>query len=325
MFADTILEVDHLSKHFPVKRGIVFQRLVGAIQAVDDVSFVIRRGETLGLVGESGCGKSTLGRTILQLYRPTAGKVLYLDTDLTTLRGTKLRSIRRHLQIIFQDPYASLDPRMSIGRIIAAPLVIHGIGNSTERTNRVYQLLELVGLSPTQVHCYPHEFSGGQRQRVAVARALALEPAFIVCDEPISSLDVSIQAQIVNLLGELRDRLNLTYLFISHDLSMIRYISDRVAVMYLGKLVELAPRDDLYSHPLHPYTKALLSAVPIPNPIQERQRSRIVLGGDVPNPANPPDGCRFHTRCPVALNICGSDEPQMRQISHGHWVSCHMT
>jgi oligopeptide transport system ATP-binding protein len=323
MSVDTILEVDHLSKHFPVKRGIVFQRLVGAIQAVDDVSFKIHRGETLGLVGESGCGKSTLGRTILQLYRPTAGKVLYRDTDLTMLRGNRLRSIRRHLQIIFQDPYASLDPRMSIGRIIAAPLVIHGIGNSTERTDRVHQLLELVGLNPTQVYCYPHEFSGGQRQRIAVARALALEPAFIVCDEPISSLDVSIQAQIVNLLGELRDRLNLTYLFISHDLSMIRYISDRVAVMYLGRLVELAPRDDLYSHPLHPYTKALLSAVPIPNPIQERQRNRIVLGGDVPNPANPPDGCRFHTRCPAALHICCSDEPQMRQISHGHWVSCH--
>jgi len=302
----------------------VIQRQVGAVQAVDNVSFEIRKGETLGLVGESGCGKSTTGRTILQLYRPTAGKVYYGDMDLTTLKGEALRRMRRNMQMIFQDPYASLNPRLTVGAIIAEPLEVHGIGNARERRERVQELLQLVGMSPHFVNRYPHEFSGGQRQRIGVARALALQPEFIVCDEPISALDVSIQAQVVNLLEELQATFGLTYLFIAHDLSMVRHISDRTAVMYLGKVVELATRDELYSHPLHPYTQALLSAVPIPDPLKEAKRQRIILEGDVPSPANPPRGCRFHPRCPLAVDVCKEVEPEWREVAPDHWVACHL-
>ncbi len=321
---NVLVRVEHLTKHFPITRGLIIQRVVGAVQAVDDVSFDIKRGETLGLVGESGCGKSTTGRTILQLYRPTAGKVYYGDKELTALKGEELRRQRRNMQIIFQDPYASLDPRMTVGNIISEPLEVHSIGNASERRERVQELLRLVGLNPYFVNRYPHEFSGGQRQRIGIARALALQPEFIVLDEPISALDVSIQAQVVNLLEDLQERFGLTYLFIAHDLSMVRHISDRTAVMYLGKIVELAPRDELYGEPLHPYTQALLSAVPIPDPVKERQRQRIILEGDVPSPVNPPRGCRFHTRCPLAVDVCREVVPEWREASPGHWVSCHL-
>lgn len=319
-----LVRLENLTKHFPITRGIVVQRQVGAIQAVDKISFEIRKGETLGLVGESGCGKSTAGRTILQLYRPTSGKVYFKDEDLTTVQGDQLRRIRRDMQIIFQDPYASLNPRMTVGNIIAEPLEVHRIGSARERKERVRELLRLVGLNPYFINRYPHEFSGGQRQRIGVARALALQPEFIVCDEPISALDVSIQAQVVNLLEELQEKFGLTYLFIAHDLSMVRHISDRTAVMYLGKIVELADRDELYNNPLHPYTQALLSAVPIPDPIKERKRERIILTGDVPSPANPPSACRFHTRCPLAVDVCSQIEPEWREVVHDHWVACHL-
>ena len=320
----SLIRVERLSKHFPIKRGGIIQRKVGSIQAVEDVTFTIFRGETLGLVGESGCGKSTLGRTILQLYRPTSGKVFFEDIDLTELQGKELRRIRRHLQIIFQDPCASLDPRMSVGRIISEPLRVRGGKDAKDRRSRVQELLELVGLNPYHIHRFPHEFSGGQLQRVGIARALALQPDLIICDEPISALDVSIQAQVVNLLDELQENFNLTYLFIAHDISMIRYISDRVAVMYLGRIVEMAPRDEFFTKAQHPYTQALLSAIPIPNPARERKRKSIPLKGDVPNPANPPTGCRFHTRCPVAIEVCFQEEPESLQISANHWVSCHL-
>jgi len=319
-----LVRLENLTKHFPITRGIVIQRQVGAIQAVDKISFDIRKGETLGLVGESGCGKSTAGRTILQLYRPTSGKVYFKDQDLTTLQGEQLRHIRRDMQIIFQDPYASLNPRMTVGNIVSEPLEVHRIGSGRERKERVRELLRLVGLNPYFINRYPHEFSGGQRQRIGVARALALQPEFIVCDEPISALDVSIQAQVVNLLEELQEKFGLTYLFIAHDLSMVRHISDRTAVMYLGKIVELADRNELYNNPLHPYTQALLSAVPIPDPIKERKRERIILTGDVPSPANPPSACRFHTRCPLAVEVCSQIEPEWREVTPDHWVACHL-
>lgn len=322
--ANPLLRVEHLTKHFPVTRGIIFQKQVGAVQAVDDVSFVIKQGETFGLVGESGCGKSTTGRAILQLHKPTAGKVYFQDTELTTADAGTLRHMRRNMQIIFQDPYASLNPRMTVGSIIAEPLEIHNVGTARERQERVQELLRLVGLNPYFVNRYPHEFSGGQRQRIGVARALALQPEFIVCDEPISALDVSIQAQVVNLLEKLQDEFGLTYLFIAHDLSMVRHISDRVAVMYLGKVVELASRDELYENPMHPYAKALLSAVPIPDPAKEEKRRRIILEGDVPSPINPPSGCRFHPRCPIAEEICKEVVPEWREIRPDHWVACHL-
>jgi len=318
-----LVEVRGLRMWFPITQGIIIQRRVGEIKAVDGLDFVIRRGETLGLVGESGCGKSTTGRTILQLYRPTAGQVLFDGTDLTKLRGEALRRMRRRMQMIFQDPYASLNPRMTVGDIIGEPLEVHHILQGKERRERVQELLAVVGLNPYFVNRYPHEFSGGQRQRIGVARALAVQPDFIVCDEPISALDVSIQAQIINLLEELQGQFGLTYLFIAHDLSVVRHISDRVAVMYLGKIVELTTRDELYSHPLHPYTKALLSAVPIPDPVVEEKRRRIILEGDVPSPANPPSGCRFRTRCPVRMDICAEVEPQWRDVGTDHWVACH--
>jgi oligopeptide transport system ATP-binding protein len=322
---NVLVRVENLTKYFPITRGIIIQREIGAIQAVDNVSFDIKKGETLGLVGESGCGKSTTGRTIIQLYQPTSGKVFYKNKELSNLRRGELRQLRRNMQIIFQDPYASLNPRLSVGEIVGEPLEVHGVEQSSKkRRERVQELLRLVGLSPYFINRYPHEFSGGQRQRIGVARALALEPEFIVCDEPISALDVSIQAQIVNLLEELQDKLGLTFLFIAHDLSMVRHISDRTAVMYLGKIVELADREELYNNPLHPYTKALLSAVPIPDPIAERDRHRIILEGDVPSPANPPSGCRFHPRCPIAEEICKVEEPEWREVMPDHRVACHL-
>ncbi len=318
-----ILKVDNLVKYFPILAGI-FQRQVGVVHAVDGISFNIRSGETFGLVGESGCGKSTAGRTILQLYRPTSGKFIFDGVDLVTLKGEHLRRMRTRMQMIFQDPYASLNPRMTVREIVGEPLLVHDIGKSKEIDERVDQLLDLVRLNPGFAGRYPHEFSGGQRQRIGVARALALNPDFIVCDEPISALDVSIQAQVVNLLEDLQEKLGLTYLFIAHDLSMVRHISNRVAVMYLGILAELANREELYEHPLHPYTQALLSAVPVPDPYVEEKRKRIILEGDVPSPVNPPSGCRFRTRCPLAEKICAEQVPAWREIAPDHWVACHM-
>ncbi len=321
---EVLLEVKNLKKYFPIHAGLIIQRHVGDVKAVDDVSFHIYRGETLGLVGESGCGKSTTGRTILQLYRPTAGSVQFEGVELSTLKGEDLRRMRRQMQMIFQDPYASLNPRMTVGRIISEPLLVHRVGgNGKERQERVEYLMERVGLNPYFINRYPHEFSGGQRQRIGIARALALEPEFIVCDEPISALDVSIQAQVVNLLEDLQDELGLTYLFIAHDLSMVRHICDRVAVMYLGKVVEVAETEELYTNPLHPYTQALLSAVPVPDPAVEAQRKRIILKGDVPSPINPPKGCNFNTRCPVAVDVCYGEDPELVEVQPEHWVSCY--
>jgi oligopeptide transport system ATP-binding protein len=321
---EVLVRVEDLKKHFPIIRGLVFKRRIGAVRAVDGVSFEIYRGETLGLVGESGCGKSTTGRTILQLYRPTAGDVYFEDTNLSELEGRALNRMRRRMQMIFQDPYASLDPRMTVGTIISEPLDIHGTHSGKARQERVQELLDLVGLNPYFVNRYPHEFSGGQRQRIGVARALALQPEFIICDEPISALDVSIQAQVVNLMEDLQQRFGLTYLFIAHDLSMVRHISDRMAVMYLGKIMELADRVELYEHPLHPYTQALISAVPIPDPVADRKRQEIILEGEVPSPANPPKGCNFSTRCPQAMDICLEEEPEFKEISSDHKVACFL-
>ncbi len=318
-----LLRVDNLVKYFPITRGIIFQKEVAAVHAVDDVSFNIHKGETLGLVGESGCGKSTTGRTILQLYRPTSGSVEFDGVDLVALKGEDLRHMRRKMQMIFQDPYASLNPRMTVGEIIGEPLVIHKVASQKEIEERVENLLELVGLNPAFENRYPHEFSGGQRQRIGVARALSLQPSFIICDEPISALDVSIQAQVVNLLEDLQNQFDLTYLFVAHDLSMVRHISDRVAVMYLGVIVELASRDEVYHKPLHPYTQALLSAVPIPDPVADAKRQRVILQGDVPSPVNPPSGCRFRTRCPIAESVCAESRPEFRELKPDHFVACH--
>ncbi len=320
---EVLVEVRDLRMWFPITQGLIIQRRVGDIKAVDGLNFFIRKGETLGLVGESGCGKSTTGRALLQLYRPTGGEVLFAGEDLTRLRGERLRRMRRRMQMIFQDPYASLNPRMTVGNIIGEPLEVHDILQGKARRERVQELLEVVGLNPYFVNRYPHEFSGGQRQRIGVARALAVQPDFIVCDEPISALDVSIQAQIINLLEELQSKFGLTYLFIAHDLSVVRHISDRVAVMYLGKIVELTTRDELYNNPLHPYTRALLSAVPIPDPEVEEKRRRMILEGDVPSPANPPSGCRFRTRCPLRMDICAEVDPEWRDVAEQHWVACH--
>jgi len=321
---DVLVRVKGLKMYFPITQGIIFQRRVGDIRAVDGISFNVRRRETLGLVGESGCGKSTTGRAILQLYRPTAGDVEFDGQSLVKMKGEPLRRMRRRMQMIFQDPYASLNPRMTVGNIIGEPLDVHNIMSSRERRERVQELLQIVGLNPYFVNRYPHEFSGGQRQRIGVARALAVRPEFIVCDEPISALDVSIQAQIINLLEELQEEFGLTYLFIAHDLSVVRHISDRVAVMYLGKLVELTDRATLYENPLHPYTKALLSAVPIPDPVVEDQRRRTILKGEVPSPANPPSGCNFHTRCPSKLPVCDQVDPEWQDVGGEHWVACHL-
>ena len=323
--SDILLEIQNLKKHFPIYRGVL-RRRVGAVKAVDGISFNIRRGETLGLVGESGCGKSTAGETILQLLEPTDGQVVFMGQNLTTLKDDQLRQMRRHMQMIFQDPYASLNPRHTVGNIISVGLHTHNVGRGEERHERVAELMEMVGLNPSFASRYPHEFSGGQRQRIGIARALATNPTFIVADEPISALDVSIQAQVVNLLGDLKDELGLTYLFIAHDLSMVRYISDRVAVMYLGRIVEMGNRDEIFRQPLHPYTQALQSAVPIPNPDTEAKRQRIVLEGDVPNPANPPQKCHFHPRCAYATDVCRNEYPLFRNLNNEaqpHWVACH--
>jgi oligopeptide transport system ATP-binding protein len=321
---EPLLDVRNLVMHFPLTQGIIFQKKVGAVQAVDGVSLSVKKGETLGLVGESGCGKSTTGRAILQLYKPTAGEVIFNGQDLTKLNGGEMRKMRRHLQMIFQDPYASLNPRMTVGSIVSEPMQIHNLVPKNQRNQRVQELLQTVGLNPYFANRYPHEFSGGQRQRIGIARALAANPDFIVCDEPVSALDVSIQAQIVNLLEDLQNEFGLTYLFIAHDLSVVRHISDRVAVMYLGKIVELAGRNSLYDDPLHPYTKALLSAVPIPDPVIERKRERIILTGDVPSPINPPSGCHFHTRCPYVMDVCKQIDPILADQGEGHFVACHL-
>jgi len=320
---EVVLRVENLKKYFPINRG-VFQKHVGDVKAVDGVSFDVHRGETLGLVGESGCGKTTTGRTIIRLYEPTAGRVDFLGHDMALLKGEALRQIRQKMQMIFQDPYASLNPRMSVFSIVGEPLEVFHIAAGEERKDRVAELLELVGLNPDFMRRYPHEFSGGQRQRIGLARALALNPDLIICDEPISALDVSIQAQVVNLLEDLQEKLGLTYVFIAHDLSMVRHISNRVAVMYLGKIVELTDRDTLYSNPQHPYTQALLSAVPVPDPVVEEKRHRIILEGDLPSPANPPKGCNFNTRCPKVFDTCFEVEPDIVEIAPGHFCACHL-
>ena len=320
---EVLLDVRNLKQYFPVTRGLLIQKKIADIKAVDDVSFFVRRGETLGLVGESGCGKTTTGRSILQLNVVTSGEILYEGVDLTKLKPSQMRPIRRKMQLIFQDPYASLNPRMSVGEIIGEPLIVHNMSRGRELRERVEEIMRIVGLNPYFASRYPHEFSGGQRQRIGIARALAVEPDFIVCDEPISALDVSIQAQIINLLEELQEEFGLTYLFIAHDLSVVRHISDRVAVMYLGKIVEIAPRAEIYDNPLHPYTKALLSAVPIPDPAIEARRERILLTGDVPSAMRPPPGCNFHTRCPIAIDYCKQALPELRDVGGNHMVACH--
>ena len=319
---EPIVSVKGLKKHFPIMKGL-FRRQVGAVRAVDGVSFDIYPGETLGLVGESGSGKSTTGRVILQLDDATEGSITFEGVELTETKGTKLRKLRPRMQMIFQDPHASLNPRMTVARIIGEPLTEHAAASGNERRDKIEELLSLVGLQPKHANRYPHEFSGGQRQRIGIARAIALNPDFIVADEPIAALDVSIQAQVVNLLEDLQDVLGLTYLFISHDLSMVRHIADRVAVMYLGQIMELTDVDTLYNNPLHPYTQALLSAVPVPDPTIEATRERVILEGDIPSPSNPPPGCPFNTRCPVVQDRCREEKPEWREIDPGHWVSCH--
>ena len=320
---NTLVELDDVRVWFPIKSGLVLDRHVGDVKAVDGVSLTIERGETLGLVGESGCGKSTLGRAILRLYEPTSGRIVFDGRDITALSEADMRVVRRRMQMIFQDPYASLNPRHSVGRIVGEPLRVHGVGSGTEVGARVRQLLEVVGLPADAASRYPHEFSGGQRQRIGLARSLALNPELLVCDEPVSALDVSIQAQIINLMEELQRDLGLTYLFIAHDLAVVRHISTRIAVMYLGKIVEVASADDLYDNPLHPYTITLLSAIPIPDPEVERSRRPIRVEGDLPSPSDPPPGCRFHTRCPfVQPTRCSDEEPELRKLE-GHLVSCH--
>jgi peptide/nickel transport system ATP-binding protein len=319
-----LVEIEHLKVWFPIKSGLVLDRHIGDIRAVDDISLTINRGETVGLVGESGCGKSTVGRTILRLYKPTAGRIVFDGRDISKLNEQEMRPLRRRMQMVFQDPFASLNPRHSVGRIVAEPLRTHGLANRAESSRRVRELLQTVGLPSDAAGRYPHEFSGGQRQRIGLARALALNPDFIVADEPVSALDVSIQAQIINLFEQLQDEFQLTYLFIAHDLAVVRHISDRIAVMYLGWIVEVSPAAELYENPLHPYTISLLSAVPIPDPVVERQRESILLAGDLPSPANPPAACRFHTRCPfVQPTRCREEIPPLRKLATGHEVACH--
>jgi oligopeptide transport system ATP-binding protein len=317
-----LVELSHVKKYFPIRKGVL-QREVARVHAVDDVSFAVNEGETLGLVGESGCGKSTLGRTIVRLLEPTAGEILFRGTHIEAFGPRRLRPLRREMQMVFQDPYASLNPRKRVGSIVGDPLTIHGLGNKRERKARVEELLEAVGLSPEHYNRFPHEFSGGQRQRIGIARALALRPKLIVADEPVSALDVSIQSQMLNLLEELQNEFRLTYIFIAHDLGVVRHVSDRIAVMYLGKLVELSPAEELYERPIMPYTEALLSAVPIPDPDLAVARERIVLEGDVPSPINPPSGCRFHPRCRYATQVCSAVEPPLVDYGNGHLAACH--
>ena len=324
--SENLLEVKGLVKHFPITRGILFQKQVGAVQAVNGLSFTIKKGETLGLVGESGCGKSTTGRLILRLIEPTAGSVQFEGRDVLALNKREMRELRRDMQIVFQNPYASLDPRMTVGDSIAEPLRVHGTHKGAALNNRVRELLDRVGLNAQYADRYPHEFSGGQRQRIGIARALAINPKFVVCDEPVSALDVSVQAQVLNLMSDLQKEFGLTYLFIAHNLSTVQHISDRVAVMYLGNMMELAASEELYANPKHPYTQALLSAVPVPDPVEmkERVKQRIILQGDIPSPTNPPSGCVFHTRCPYAMDVCKSKTPPFRDIGQEHFVACHL-
>ena len=320
---EVLLDVNGLEKHFPVTRGIFFRRKIGAVKAVDGLTFSVNKGETLGVVGETGCGKSTTGRMLSRLLEPTGGRITYDGIDITHAGTSKMRPLRRQIQMIFQDPYSSLNPRHTVGAIISAPLEIQNVKSENGTKRAVQDLMELVGLNPEHYNRYPHEFSGGQRQRIGIARALALRPRMIIADEPVSALDVSIQAQVVNLLSDLQKEFELTYVFIAHDLSVVRHISNRVAVMYLGKIVEMASDTDLYEHPLHPYTHALLSAVPVPDPNRERERERILLTGDVPSPLNPPAACRFHTRCWKVQDVCRTVEPPLVELSPGHQVACH--
>lgn len=322
--SDALIQIRELRMHFPMYKGALIRREVSRVKAVDGLSFDIMEGETLGLVGESGCGKSTTGRALIQLYRPTSGSVKLRGQELTEMSSKQLHPLRRDLQMIFQDPYSSLNPRMTVGNIIAEPINVHKLETGDAVQRRVQDLMEIVGLDPRFIRRYPHEFSGGQRQRIGIARALASKPTFIVCDEPISALDVSIQAQVINLLEDLQKEFGLTYLFIAHDLAAVRQISTRIAVMYLGRMVELTSGEELYRLPTHPYTQALISAVPIPDPVVERERERIVLTGDVPSPLNPPSGCVFHTRCPFAFERCKKDVPEFAEASPGHWVACHL-